>query len=81
MPKPRAVRIPTGAPVAPAADTPPEETRQRPDRRRFGICDECGEHRRLNPIYAAYAADIAKWLCDECKAKRIAALEAMYRGD
>ena len=77
MKKKRAVTIPAGAPAEPLDDTP----RQRHDRRPLGTCDECGELRRLNPIYAAYAADVAKRICDECKEKRSAALEAMYRGD
>lgn len=58
-------------------DTP----RRKIDRRPFGICEECGEHRRLNPIPASHSADVLLRLCDECAEKRRAALEAMYRGD
>lgn len=51
------------------------------DRRPFDSCDECGKHARLNPIYASHAADVTMRLCDECKAKRQAALEVLWRGD
>jgi hypothetical protein len=51
------------------------------DRRPINYCDHCGLRARLNPIPAAYAADVALRLCDDCTAKRQQALEQMYRGE
>lgn len=51
------------------------------ERRPTGRCEECGQWRPLNAIYAPYAADVMLRLCDECRDKRAAALEAMYRGE
>jgi hypothetical protein len=47
--------------------------------RKHGTCCACGWYARLNLIYASQAPDVARWLCDACKARRQAALEAMWR--
>lgn len=46
-----------------------------------GQCEECGEHKPLNPIYASHSADVQQRLCDECRDKRQQALEEMWRGE
>jgi hypothetical protein len=58
-----------------------ERTKPKYARRRHGTCCACGWYARLNPIYANHTADVARWLCDACKARRQAALEAMWRGE
>lgn len=51
------------------------------DTRRFGMCDECGQLRRMNAIFASHSADQIARLCDECRDARIERLAAMYRGE
>lgn len=51
------------------------------DRRREDWCGECGQFRKLNPIYDSHSADVIAKLCDECLEARQRRLEAMYRGD